>query len=115
MGFCTQAILPGHLSVEALAESLTALPGVTLLEWRRMHHPDHVVFEISTSEGHLSVEAFMNSYAASDHARAYTGRSILLSAEYGRASLDILSDLAGREGFVRKHEMAEWQRIQSDR
>jgi hypothetical protein len=108
MGFDTQAILPGHPTAEDLAEHLSTIPGVRVLEWRTMRHPDHVIFDIATPTGHQCIEAFLNSFAASDHADTFTGPSTLLTTEYSANSLQFLSLLTGKGGFVREHDMAAW-------
>jgi hypothetical protein len=115
MGFDTQAILPGHPTAETLAERFSTIPGVGLLEWRAMRHPDHVIFEIATQGGNQCVEAFLNSLAASDYADAFTGPSTLLTAEYNAKSLQFLTAVVGELGLIRQHNEAGWQRSAHDR
>lgn len=109
MSLQTQAILPGHLTAAEVAVRLEQASGFTVLGYRAMRVPEHVLFELEDATGTvLAVEAFLNSWAAHGYAAAFSGPSTLLTMEYSPVAVRLLGHAAGLGGQLREHDMAEW-------
>ena len=110
MGLDTQAVLKGHLSVEAICTQLRTSYGASDAVARPMRSRDHWMVEFTDSDGqHRALDVFLNSYAADDYKELAATESTLVSMELGPTSEAVISALAGASGgWVRRHDRDTW-------
>jgi len=110
MGLDTQAVLKGHLSVEAICAQLRTAYGASDAIARPMRSQDHWMVEFTDSDGqHRAMDVFLNSYAADDYKELPATESTMVSMELGPTSEAVISALAGASGgWVRRHNREGW-------
>lgn len=113
MGVETQAILPGHLSADGVAELLRNECGITRLGVRDMHRPEYKIIEfIDRAGSEQALNVFLNSYAASDYEAVYAGDSTLLTVEFSPTNYDALNAVArAAGGYIQRSSGAAWARV----
>lgn len=111
MGIETQAILPGHLSLEEVSKILAEDCKLKVTGVRSMHRDDYKVIEfVDTTGQEQALNVFLNSYAASDYVAVYRGKSTLLTLEFSPSNFDILSTLASATGgLVQRANGEPWK------
>lgn len=113
MGLETQAIIPGHVTVEHICELLTdALPGSRPIA-RAMHRPEYKIIEFVNAQGQMqALNVFLQSYAADDYRAVYAEPSTLLTLEFSPAGYEMLKAVAGKAGgFVQRTAEEPWAKI----
>ncbi|MFZ4380772.1 MAG: hypothetical protein ACOYO0_02250 [Sandarakinorhabdus sp.] len=110
MGIETQAILPGHLSVENVCGLLSADCKVTVAGARPMHRPEYKIVEFFDRSGALqAMNLFLNSFAASDYQDVFTGDSTLVTLEFSPSNFEALKALASSTGgYVQRMGGEPW-------
>lgn len=110
MGLDTQAVLKGHLSVEAICAQLRTAYGASNAIARPMRSQDHWMVEFTDSDGqHRALDVFLNSYAADDYKELAAPESTLVSMELGPTSEAVVRTLAvGAGGWVRRIDDVAW-------
>ena len=113
MGLETQAIIPGHVTVEHICQLLTAaLPGSRPAA-RNMHRPEYKIIEFVNMDGQMqALNVFLHSYAADDYRAVYAEPSTLLTLEFSPSGYETLKAVAGKAGgFVQRTAGEAWARI----
>jgi hypothetical protein len=110
MGLDTQAVLKGHLTVDAICAQLRTGYGAGDAVARPMRLRDHWIVEFTDSDGqHRALDVFLNSYAADDYKELPALESTMVSMELGPTSEAIIRTLVGESGgWVRRHDGEGW-------
>ncbi len=110
MSINAQAILPGHLGIEAICELFAQADGVNDVHAAPRYRPEHWEVSISTSSvAQIVFDVFLNSWAAEDYSDAWQGPSTFLTCRYQPAALSVLSTLvAVGGGVMRPNETGNW-------
>ncbi|MFN7400473.1 MAG: hypothetical protein ACK5SX_15775 [Sandaracinobacter sp.] len=110
MGLDTQAVLKGHLTVDAICAQLRKAYGAGDAVARPMRSRDHWMVEFTDSEGqYRALDVFLNSYAVEDYKELATPESTLVSMEFGPTSEVIIRALVnGWGGWVRRRDGEGW-------
>lgn len=113
MGLETQAILPGHLTAENIADLLSKECEVKTASVRAMHRPEYKIIEFIDGAGRLqAMNLFLNSYAASDYEAVFTGDSTLATLEFSSSNFAVLNALAGvTGGYVQRVGGEPWSQV----
>ena len=113
MGLETQAVLRGHVTVDAICERLAEIRSVTGIAVRSTHQPAYWMVEFIDRLGKARVlDVFINSYAATDYADLLSGQSTMLSMELGPTSEEIVVALALRSGgWIRHDSSGGWSEL----
>jgi hypothetical protein len=111
MGLDTQAVLKGHLTVDAICAQLRTAYGADDAVARPMRSRDHWIVEFTDRDGQIrALEVFLNSYAADDYKQLAAPESTLVSMELGPTSEAIMRVLAqNSDGWVRRHDGEGWR------
>ncbi|WP_439546369.1 hypothetical protein [Sandarakinorhabdus sp.] len=112
MGIETQAILPGHLTVEKICGLLSANCKLTVAGARQMHRPDYYIVEFFDRNGTpQAVNVFLNSFAASDYQEVFKGDSTLVTMEFSPSNFEVVNALASvTGGYIQRTAEESWFR-----
>lgn len=110
MSLNTQAVIPGHLSIEDICRLLQESCRAREISAAPRYRPEH--WEVTLVEpggARLLLDVFLSSWAAEDYADVWQGPSTLLSCACQPAAVALLTAVAkSQDGIMRANETEPW-------